>query len=84
MISTHTLVSILPEMERACSEIEAEIASMEAEAGEVLSNLRTTVGNLSDLRYGRFNKPGAADTVGQEVLDGLRSLEEACDGVSAS
>ncbi|KAI9697296.1 MAG: hypothetical protein M1836_004860 [Candelina mexicana] len=83
IISAHTLASILPEMEKACSEIEAETTDIEAEAGEVLSNLRTTVGNLSDLRYGRFNKPGAADTVGKEVLDGLRSLEEVCDGISA-
>ncbi|KAI9717072.1 MAG: hypothetical protein M1812_005007 [Candelaria pacifica] len=83
MTAAHTLRSILPEMEKACSEIEAKIAGIEAGAEEVLSNLSTAVGDLSDLRYGRFNKPGAADAVGQEVLDGLRSLEQACDGVSA-
>ncbi|KAI9799262.1 MAG: hypothetical protein M1833_004140 [Piccolia ochrophora] len=71
---THTLRSILPELESACSNVESEIQELDAEAEEVLADLQSTIGDLSDLRYGRFNKPQG--DFRQDVLDGLRRLEE--------
>lgn len=69
-------------MEEACTDIEAEIAALQAEADTILEDLNRTVGDLSDLRYGRFNRPsGATETVGQEIVDGLKRLEDVCDGV---
>ena len=72
-------------MEAACADIEAEIAAMEVESRGILAEMESTVGELSDLRYGRFSRPsGGADTVVQDVLEGLQRLREASDGVGAS
>ena len=40
--------------------------------------IQQTVGGLSDLRYGKFANGQLKD----EVIDGLTSLEDACDGKS--
>ncbi|KAJ9663613.1 hypothetical protein H2201_005574 [Coniosporium apollinis] len=76
----HTLETITPEMEQACADVEAELAAMEAEAAAILSDVQTTIGDLSDLRYGRFNKPaGTTDELGAEALDSLKRLETVCN-----
>ncbi|MCJ1320790.1 hypothetical protein MMC15_006131 [Xylographa vitiligo] len=72
----HTLASILPELDAACSDLEAEIAELKDEAGRVLSEMQRTVGELSDLRYGRF--PGS---VREDVLEGLKELRATAGGV---
>ena len=73
---------MLVEMESACADIEDDITSLDAEAKAIQEDLQSTVGDLSDLRYGKFNRPsGATETVGQDVLDGLKRLEEVCDRV---
>jgi centromere-localized protein 2 len=78
----HSLESLLPEMERSCASIERQIKAMEAETAEVLANISTTVGALSDLRYGKFNKPaGVGDSFADETIRGLNRLEEACQHV---
>lgn len=75
----HTLSSILPEMEQACADIEAEITASEAEIESMKEDLESTIGGLSDLRYGRFSKPIGSDSeLRDEVLKGLRRLDEAC------
>lgn len=67
-------------MAQACSDIEAEIADLEAEADAVLADIKTTIGDLSDLRYGRFARaPGAKEDLGQEVLAGLQKLTAICE-----
>lgn len=82
---SHDLASILPDMERACSDIEAEVAAMDLEAERIQLGLNATVGELSDLRYGRLNKPaGVGGNVAEEVVDGLRRLEKACHPVGNS
>ncbi|KAL1998547.1 hypothetical protein VTN02DRAFT_5981 [Thermoascus thermophilus] len=73
----HTLSSLLSEMEAACTGLEREIASVETEAASTLAELHTIVGDLSDLRYGKLNKP-AGDVV-SEAIKGLRSLEDSCN-----
>ena len=75
----HTLSTILPEMEQACVDLEAEIASLEADTKSILDDLQATVGDLSDLRYGKFGQlvEGEND-MRTDVLEGLQGLEQAC------
>ena len=51
---------------------------MEAEAQAILKELQTTIGDLSDLRYGRFNKTPGADEgdVATEVLESLQRIQQ--------
>ncbi|KAK2748856.1 hypothetical protein FQN55_003998 [Onygenales sp. PD_40] len=75
----HTLDSLLPEMENACASIEKEIEATDAEAARIMAELTSVVGELSDLRYGRFNKPaGVATNFVGETIKGLKELESAC------
>ncbi|OJD14505.1 hypothetical protein AJ78_05155 [Emergomyces pasteurianus Ep9510] len=75
----HTLSTLLPEMENACSSMEKEIEATDAEAQRIFAELSSVVGELSDLRYGRFNKPaGVATNAVDDTLTGLKELENAC------
>lgn len=68
-------------MTQACTDIEAEIDAMYAEAQAIFHDIEGTIGDLSDLRYGRFNKPaGTGHTTGEQVLQDLQRLEEVCRG----
>ncbi|KAF4637747.1 hypothetical protein G7Y89_g324 [Cudoniella acicularis] len=72
----HTLTSILPEMETAATDISEEIRRLEEESRTMLEEMRSTVGGLSDLRYGRL----ASEQLPEEVLEGLERLENSCRG----
>lgn len=74
----HSLDTLLPDMERACEAMEGEIEATKAECEEILQQLSVTVDALSDLRYGKLGKP--ADFA-EEVVTGLRKLEDSCDRV---
>lgn len=75
----YIISGILPDMEKACRSIEAEIAASEAETASLIKDIENIVGGLSDLRYGRFDKPPGSDLdLREEVLDGLKGLQEAC------
>ena len=66
-------------MEQACADVEAEIAASEAEIESMKEDMESTIGGLSDLRFGRFSKPVGSDSeLRDEVLEGLKSLDEAC------
>lgn len=66
-------------MEQACAELETEVSALEAEAKLALEDIKTTVGDLSDLRYGRFSRPaGSRSSVGEDVIEALEGLEEVC------
>ncbi len=66
-------------MEQACADIEAEIAAYEAEVEMMKEDMESTIGGLSDLRYGRFSEPIGSDSeLRDEVLDGLKRLDETC------
>lgn len=66
-------------METACANIEREIADVDREAADLLKELNTTVGDLSDLRYGKLQGPaGTENTLASETIQGLQNLEEAC------
>ncbi|KAI9849014.1 MAG: hypothetical protein M1837_005905 [Sclerophora amabilis] len=76
----HTYSTLLPEMESACSDLESEISEINIELEVLLKDMKGTVDNLSDLRYGKLSRPsGGADSIGQEVIEGLKSLQRACD-----
>jgi centromere-localized protein 2 len=68
-------------MEQASEDMEEEVAEMEKEAQIILADIQTTIGDLSDLRYGRFSKtPGATGCdLSTEVLESLRRIQQLCD-----
>lgn len=81
----HTFPSLLSEMERACATLEREVSTAEKEAAATLEELQKIVGDMSDLRYGKLNKPGVtAEEFVNETIRGLRSLEDACDRADTS
>ncbi|KAL4792130.1 Cnl2/NKP2 family protein-domain-containing protein [Aspergillus venezuelensis] len=76
----HSASSLLSAMESACAGIESEIAGVDTEATTLLSELNSTVGEMSDLRYGKMQgSVGATDEeVVSEAIRGLNNLEDAC------
>lgn len=75
----HTVPSLLAAMEGACADLEAEIAGIDRDAEQLVRELQATVGNLSDLRYGKLQGPaGTANNVAEEAIKGLQILEDAC------
>jgi len=71
----HTLHSIIPEMDSAVEDLEAEIQRLDAEEGVLRESIQQTVGGLSDLRYGRLANP----QLPEEVVQGLKTLQDQCD-----
>lgn len=71
----HDINSIIPELDGAATALEAEIAKLEAEEAALTESIQQTVGGLSDLRYGKFGNAQLKD----EIVDGLGSLQEACE-----
>ncbi|KAL4909060.1 hypothetical protein BDW74DRAFT_145898 [Aspergillus multicolor] len=76
----HSVSSLLSAMEAACADIEREVTGVDGEAASLLSELNTTVSDLSDLRYGKMQgSVGATDEeVVSEAIRGLDNLEDAC------
>ena len=74
----HSLSSIVPELDGAVGALEAEIRLLEEEEAALLASMKQTVGGLSDLRYGKLANGQLRD----EVLDGLTSLQQACEAKS--
>ena len=70
----HTLPSVVPELDAAADALELEIGRLEADEAALVDSLKQTVGRLSDLRYGKL----ANGRLGEEVMDGLKSLQAAC------
>ena len=70
-------------MGHACADIEAEISTMEAEAESLLAEISTTIGDLSDPRYGHFTRAsGLSEDLGQDVLEAIKRLNLACNGAT--
>ena len=66
---SHTLTSVLPELEGACDDLEIEIAELMDQAGRLLSEMQNTVEGLGGLKYGTFAAP-----IEEEVLNMLKPL----------
>ncbi|KAE8374761.1 Cnl2/NKP2 family protein-domain-containing protein [Aspergillus bertholletiae] len=76
----HSVSSLLSAMETACANIEHEIAGTDKDASSLLSELNLTVGELSDLRYGKTQGPvgTTSEDMMNETIQGLKHLENAC------
>ncbi|KAK2756317.1 cnl2 nkp2 family protein [Colletotrichum kahawae] len=72
----HTLNSIIPEMDTAVADLEAEIQQLEAQEAALLESVKQTVGTMSDLRYGKLSNP----RLKEDVIEGLKSVQDACEG----
>jgi centromere-localized protein 2 len=76
--SMHTKESLIKEMEETIKYLEVDSLVARRESGKLLNQMRETVGNLSDLRYGKFARISGADSgVEAEVVKGLKGLEDA-------
>lgn len=75
----HDAGSLLAEMETACEALEREGETSKHDANMLLAAMQGTVGNLSDLRYGKFKMAGAEAGGGLEksVLESLKALDHA-------
>ncbi|KAE8352370.1 Cnl2/NKP2 family protein-domain-containing protein [Aspergillus coremiiformis] len=82
----HSVSSLLSAMEGACANIEREISGVDKDATTLLSELNQTVGEMSDLRYGKMQGP--VGTTGEDMVNetirGLEHLEDACYRESSS
>ncbi|PBP21952.1 hypothetical protein BUE80_DR007266 [Diplocarpon rosae] len=67
----HSLLSIVPELEGAVADLEDEIQKLDEQTESLLEEMRSTIGGLSDLRFGRF----ANGNLREQVLEGLERLE---------
>lgn len=76
--ATHSLNSVIPELEGAVGALEAEIKRLEEEEAALQESIQQTIGGLSDLRYGKLANGKLRD----EIVDGLKSLQEACENKS--
>ncbi|KAH6606721.1 hypothetical protein Trco_005874 [Trichoderma cornu-damae] len=76
--ATHSLNSVIPELEGAVGALEAEIKRLEEEEAALQESIQQTVGGLSDLRYGKMANSQLRD----DIIDGLKSLQEACESKS--
>lgn len=72
---SHSLNSIIKDMELAEKDVEEELKELELEATGLLEELSATVGGLSDLRYGKFGN----GQVTEDVIRGLKGLEAVAD-----
>ncbi len=72
----------MPEMQDACNDLEIEVAELEKEYVTLLADIKSTIGDLSDLRFGKFNRvSGISGDISQEVIKGLERLEYLCNAV---
>ena len=76
--------SIIPEMQDACTDLAAEIKSLETDIEIAMSDSKKVIGDLSDLRYGKFGRlEGISGDAAQEVVASLRKLTEQCEASHA-
>lgn len=74
----HTLKTLLIDMERACGAMQSNIQSLDSETSELASQIAATVGELSDLRYGKLSATAAGNALRDDVILGLKNLEDRC------
>lgn len=77
--SSHSLTSIVPELDDAIHDLEAELQQLDEEEARLLAAVQQSVGNLSDLRYGRLANPQLRD----QVLEGLQNVQATCERMTA-
>ncbi|KAI5791695.1 Cnl2/NKP2 family protein-domain-containing protein [Peziza echinospora] len=73
------LKELLAQMEDAVQELAEEERRLEEMCKSILKDMQEAVGDLSDLRYGKFSTQG----IEGKVIDQLRNLAQTCDGIIA-
>ncbi|RMZ82482.1 hypothetical protein DV737_g2021, partial [Chaetothyriales sp. CBS 132003] len=68
----HTTASLLAAMESSIHDLEREIADLDQQSDKILGEMHETVGELSDLRYGKSG--GEYRGVEAEVVDALKEF----------
>ena len=74
------LKELLQEMSLAADDLEYEDAALASECDAILDQIRTIVGDLSDLRYGKLAEPG----ITQQVTREIDHLVDVCERATAS
>ncbi|GKZ89826.1 hypothetical protein CBS63078_6895 [Aspergillus niger] len=76
----HSPSSLLDAMEKAISDIDRQVSETDEEATAILAMLNNTVGEMSDLRYGKMQGPAgtSGEDMVNEAIRGLGHLENAC------
>ncbi|PUU76427.1 Cnl2/NKP2 family protein-domain-containing protein [Tuber borchii] len=69
------LKELLKQMNSAVEDLDAEFNALDGECDRMLEELKSTIGDLSDLRYGKF---AASDTDARIVRD-LENLHDTCE-----
>ncbi|KIW15652.1 hypothetical protein PV08_05701 [Exophiala spinifera] len=72
----HGATSLLDAMKKAGSELEDEIASLEAQIAAARAQCEDRIGNLSDLRYGRFAQSRVGGQDGGDGHDGTATSRQ--------
>lgn len=77
----HTISSLLSTLSTASADLESEIADLEASIEELRVECEEIVGNLSDLRYGRFTNGAGGNGRGveDEVASAVEALKDALE-----
>ncbi|OJZ87584.1 hypothetical protein ASPFODRAFT_59978 [Aspergillus luchuensis CBS 106.47] len=75
----HSPSSLLDAMEKAISDIDRQVSETDEEATAILTMLNNTVGEMSDLRYGKMQGPAgtSGEDMVNEAIRGLGHLEDA-------
>ncbi|QBZ54025.1 hypothetical protein PoMZ_09716 [Pyricularia oryzae] len=66
---------VVQSMETSLTAVESQIKDLHTEETRLLELVKKTVGDLSDLRYGRLSNA----SLPQQVLDGLKNLQDICE-----
>ena len=67
-------------MDSAITSMEAENVELNSAADQLHSQIDSSLGDLSDLRYGKLSRPGLR----KEVIEGLKNLAAECDRQGAA
>jgi centromere-localized protein 2 len=62
-------------MDKAITSMQDEVSELVATADQVQTQLEASIGDLSDLRYGKLSRPGLR----KEVIESLKTLAAECD-----
>lgn len=64
-------------MSAAAEDLDREFQDLDKECDTMLEELKSTIGDLSDLRYGKFTNP----SLGGKVITDLENLYNTCERV---
>ena len=75
----HTTSSLLEVMQQSLEELGKEISGLDRESEKILAEMQETVGDLSDLRYGKFvrvsgGEQGEDGAIENEVFEALKEV----------